>query len=200
MRQPRLTREAIIEIKYGDGFEGLCDRFGDYYLAGYRLGGKTGILLSANSHKRNQTESYNVTATVSALGLSYSDNWEDDVRSFCQGRSVKLLGYDTLDNKTWKKTSGSTNDVRELIAWEAYDPKIDTETLRATAEDILIRSENLIERINDVLGKYGHRSGCHLTFTQCEQLIKEGIVVELLLEPLSGLRDVISWLANSDII
>lgn len=47
-RQPRLTPEAIIEIKYGDGYEGFCRRYGDYYLAGYRLGGDTGILLSAS--------------------------------------------------------------------------------------------------------------------------------------------------------
>jgi hypothetical protein len=51
-RQPRLTKEAIIEIKYGGGYEDLCERYGDYYLAGYRLGGDTGNLMSASGNLR----------------------------------------------------------------------------------------------------------------------------------------------------
>ena len=47
-REPRLTKEAIIEIKYGDGYQGFCERYGDYYLAGYRLGGDTGLMLSSS--------------------------------------------------------------------------------------------------------------------------------------------------------
>ena len=200
MRQPRLTKEAIIEIKYGDGYEGFCKKYGDYYLAGYRLGGNTGILLSASGHRREETESYNITATVTVVGLSYSDNWKDDVKAFCQGRNVKLLGYDTLDSMTWKKTSGRTDNIWEMMAWEAYDPAVDANTLRATADEILARSESLLERIGEVLEKHRHRNGDCLTFVQCEKLMKEGVVVELLLEPMSRLRDVVSWRIDTDII
>lgn len=32
--QPRLTTEAIKEIRYGGGYEALCQRNGDFYLVG----------------------------------------------------------------------------------------------------------------------------------------------------------------------
>lgn len=71
-REPRLTKEAIIEIKHGGGCKGLCKKNGDYYPAGYRLGGDTGILLSASGHRREQIDKYGVTATVTVLFVSAS--------------------------------------------------------------------------------------------------------------------------------
>ena len=200
LRQPRLTKEAIIEIKYGDGYQGLCEKYGDYYLAGYRLGGDTGILLSASGHRREQIDKYGVTATVTVLGFSKSKHWEKDFRTFSEGRQVKLFGYDTIDEKTWKEASASGDDVKEMMAWEAYDPKLDAKTLRGFADEIMTRSESLLERVGEVLAKHGYRNGQSLTFMQCEELVREGIVVELLLEPMSRLRDVIRWRLETNII
>jgi hypothetical protein len=61
-----LNKEAIIEIKYGEGFESLCKKYGDYYLAGYRIGGDTGILMSASGHTREQIDEYGITASLTS--------------------------------------------------------------------------------------------------------------------------------------
>jgi hypothetical protein len=74
------------------------------------------------------------------------------------------------------------------------------EDLQKTAEEISHNSENLIERVTDVLDKHGVRSGNFVTFEKCEELCKEGVVVELLLMPMARLRDVIKWQYHDDIV
>ncbi|CAN9469680.1 unnamed protein product [Alternaria alternata] len=199
-RQPRLNKEAIIEIKYGGGYEALCKKYGDYYLSGYRLGGDTGILISAAGHTRNQIDTYGITATVTVLMISASKHWDKDFRSFVAGRSTKLLGYDTIDGKTWKRSSAEGAEIKEMQAWGGYDPEVDNGSLRADADAILTRSENTLERILDILEKHGYRNSASLTFNQCEELVAEGVVVELLLQPLWRLRDVVQWRLEDNII
>jgi hypothetical protein len=195
-----LNKEAIIEIKYGGGYEALCEKYGDYYLSGYRLGGDTGILMSAAGHTREQTDSYGITATVTVLMISGSKHWEKDFKSFVAGRRTQLLGYDTIDGKTWKRSSAAGIDKAEMQAWGGYDPNVGNDSLRADADAILTRSENTLERILHILKKHGYSNGASLTFSQCEELVTEGIVVELLLEPLWRLRDVVQWRLEDNII
>ncbi|KAL9115745.1 MAG: hypothetical protein Q9227_000113 [Pyrenula ochraceoflavens] len=198
--QPRLTREAIREIKYGDGYEGLCQRYGDYYLAGYRLGGDTAILMSASQHARTEIDKYGITATVTVLFVSGSKHWEKEFMSFGWGRQVQLIGYDTLDNKTWRNVGAAGEDIREIAAFGSESPTSDADSIRADTDAIMTRSENLLERVGDVLEKHGYCNGESLTFVQCEDLLREGIVVELLLQPISRLRDVIQWRNEKDVI
>lgn len=199
-RQPRLTKEAIIEIKYRGGFEGLCEKYGDYYLAGYRLGGDTGILMSASGHSREQIDKYGITATVKILLVSGSKHWEKEFRTFTSGRQAQLIGYDTLDDKTWKRFSAAGDYVKEMKVWACSEPAIDANSLLADIDAIMTRSENLLERVSTTLERHGYRNGESLTFVQCEELVAQGIVVELLLEPMSRLRDVIQWRMETNII
>ncbi|KAF3016785.1 hypothetical protein E8E14_008566 [Neopestalotiopsis sp. 37M] len=200
-RQPRLTKEAIIEIKYGGGYEGFCERYGDYYLAGYRLGGDTGILMSASGHSREQKEKIGVTVKVTVLFISASKRWEKDFRKFSAGRQVRLLGYDTLDDMNWKRLSAAGDDEKEMKAWAGDSIASESaDTIRADVNAIMTRSENLMERIYEVLDRHGYRDGQSLTFVQCEELLAEGIVVELLLEPMWRLRDVMQWRNEKNII
>lgn len=160
--------------------------------------------MSASGHTREQIDSYGIKATVTVLFVSASKTWTKDFRTFTQGRQCKLLGYDTIDSMTWKRASASGEDVvglaKEAIAWEAYNPAKDGGTLRADADEIMTRSDNMLERVCGVLEKHGYRNGESLTFVQCEELVKEGIVVELLLEPMSRLRDVVRWRLETNII
>ncbi|KAJ5150901.1 uncharacterized protein N7482_010153 [Penicillium canariense] len=198
--QPRLTLEAIKEIKYGGGFEGLCQRYGDYYLAGYRLGGDTGILMSASGQSRTEIEKYGITATVTVLLISASEHWEKEFQSFRSGRQVRLLGYDTLDNKHWQNFSAAGDDIKEVDAWACGGSAVDSNSLLADTNAIMTRSENILERVSEVLERHGYRNGESLTYVQCEELVQEGIVVELLLQPMSRLRDVILWRNERNII
>jgi hypothetical protein len=87
-----------------------------------------------------------------------------------------------------------------MQVWGGYDPKVDSDSLRADTEAILIRSENTLERILDILEKHGYSNGASLTFNQCEELVTQGFVVELLLEPMWRHRDVVQWRLEDNII
>lgn len=130
---------------------------------------------------------------MTVLFVSASKHWEKDFRTFSAGRQVRLLGYDTLSDKTWKRVSAAGDDVKEMRVEDA-------DTLRADTDAIMMRSENLQERIREVLERHGYRNGESLTFVQCEELLAEGIVIELLLEPMSRLRDVVRWRMETNII
>lgn len=58
----------------------------------------------------------------------------------------------------------------------------------------------LMERVAKVLEKHGVRNGSFVTFEKCEELCAEGVVVELLLLPMVGIRDVIYWQYYDNIV
>ena len=74
------------------------------------------------------------------------------------------------------------------------------QTIRGAADEIMTRSENMLERVGAVLERHRYRNGDSLTFVQCEELVKEDIIIELLLEPMSRLRDVIEWRLQTNIV
>ena len=156
--------------------------------------------MSASGHSREKIDKIGITVKVTFLFISASKSWHKEFRTFSAGRQVKLLGYDTLDDKTWKRASAAGDDVKEMMAWANNDPAIDADSLRADTDAIMARSENLLERVYGVLERHGYRNGESLTFVQCEELLAEGIVVELLLEPMWRLRDVIRWRMETNII
>lgn len=54
-------------IKYGGGYPAFCHRYGDYYLAGYRIGGETGILISTSSFPSKKVETFEIKVTLEVL-------------------------------------------------------------------------------------------------------------------------------------
>ncbi|KAJ4367265.1 hypothetical protein N0V83_006846 [Neocucurbitaria cava] len=197
---PRLTSEAIREIKYGGGFDRFRERYGDYYVAGYRLGADTGLLLSSSTSSRKQVDKYSIKAEVEVLFFSASKTWEKDFEKFRCGRSLKLVGYDTLEGRNWKNAGAAGDAEREMNNWLQGRPTADEGSLRADAEAIIQRSHSLIDRVGEVLHTHNVRNGGYLTFDQCEDLVEAGVVVELLLLPMERLRDVFRWRLDDNII
>lgn len=185
--QPRLTNKAIRMIKHDGGVEALETEYGDYYVAGYRLGGDTAMLISSSSHSTRDKEVYGVTLSAEVLFFEASTHWEKDLNTFTSGSSLKLLGYDTLDNKTWNEasTGSSQNSCAAL-----YDAN----------KQIGLRTQCLGERLSDILDGMGLVNGQQLTIAQCDELAKRGVVVELVLLPIRTVRHVMEWMIQDNII
>jgi hypothetical protein len=198
--EPWLVNDAIFELRHGDGFEGFCKRYGDYYLAGYRLGADTGMLLSSSASSHKKVDNFSITAKAKVLGIGPSITWEKSFQQFREDRLIKLLGYDTLEGRNWKNADSGGDADRELDNWLQGKPRFDAGTLKADAEAIIQRSESLIERVNGVLEIHKVKNGGFLTFKQCEALCEAGVVVELLLLPMARLRDVLKWQYHDDIV
>jgi hypothetical protein len=57
---PKLTDQAIIVVKYQGGINTFEERYGDYYVAGYRLGGDTGVLFGTSKSTTFKDEALSV--------------------------------------------------------------------------------------------------------------------------------------------
>ena len=156
--------------------------------------------LKSSRSFQEEVDTYGVTATVEVLFAECSETWTKDFETFRSGRSLKLLGFDTLDGKNWKNASAAEDDVKMLESWLEGIPTTNADPLRSNAEEIIIRSQCLKERVGEVLEAHGYSDGDALSFDQCENLVKAGVVVELLLLPLSRLRDVARWGTERNII
>lgn len=183
-RNPRLSHEAMAMLKYGGGYRAFIDKYGDYFVWGYRLGGDTGLMLSSSSFSNKKVESYGIKATVEVLFVEVSKTWTKDFHSFEAGKSMKLLGYDTLSDQNWNVTTEESGMA----------------ALSGQAEEVILESQNILERVLKILETQGMADGDELSHEQCEFLTGNGVAVELVLLPMSSMRDVARWTTEHDVI
>lgn len=169
-----MTADAIKVLKYGGGYPSFCQLYGDYYLTGYRIGGETGILISASSFSSKKVETFGIKVTLEILFFEASKTWTQEFHEFNSGRSLKMLGYDTLEGKNWNSSiSGSGVDI-----------------FRSEILSLVSRSQSILNRVEAALDGLEMFDGTELTNEQCDRLAAAGLVVELLLQPMQSLRDV----------
>lgn len=171
-------------IKYGDGYPAFCHRYGDYYLAGYRVGGETGILISASSFSSKKVETFGIKVTLEVLIFEASKTWTKDFHEFNSGSSLKLLGYDTLEGVNWNSSVTGAG----------------VDSLKLQTLSLVSRSQSILNRVEAALDGLEMSDRGQLTNEQCDRLIEAGLVVELLLQPMHSLRDVKRWTIEKDII
>ena len=185
-RQPQLTTEAIILLKYGGGLPAFQAKYGDYFLANYRLGGDTGLMLSGSNASKKELEKFGLTVKVEVLLIEKSTRHTSNVETNAAKGSLSLIGYDTLDKQNWHTLMGDKGQ-------EAFN-------LRAQASEIITRAQLLDLRVAQRLDGLGIQDGDRLGQDDCKNLIASGLVVELELLPMATLREVIEWVIEDDII
>ena len=151
-RNPRLSHEAMATLKYNGGYEAFTQTYGDYFVWGYRIGGDTGLMLSSASFSKKKVESYGITATVEVLFVEVSHTWTKDIRSFAAGKSMKLLGYDTLSDQTWNVTTAEDG----------------ISSLAEKAEEIILSSQSVLERTLDMLEAHKMEHGDEISHEKCD--------------------------------
>lgn len=186
-RQPLLTTKAIVTIKYEGGISAFHERYGDYYVAGYRLGGDTGLMLSGSNAARKELEQFGVTLKVKVLFVDKAETWTKNNITSSQASALSLSGYDTLENQHWTLSRG-------------HEDTTSAETVQKCAANVMSKSQTLESRIEDKLNDLNIVDGQVLSFEDCDDLTKSGLVVELVLLPVTSLRQVILWLQEDNII
>ena len=186
-RQPRLSAESIITLKYDGGLPAFKARYGDYYVAGYRLGGDTALMISGSSAAKKELEKFSITVKVEVLFFEASTTHSEYRASATASSSLRMVGYDTLEHRTWKAA-----DVEGKSAGAA--------SFRAQAAEVMVRSQSLDIRVMEKLNELGFQDEEHLSKEDCDELTKSGLVAELVLLPVSTLREVIEWVIEDDII
>lgn len=186
MEPPPITEEAKRIIKYGGGIEALVERFGDFYVGGYALGGDTGALVSASSYDSLFYKRVKIIIKVQILFIKIHRTIVDTTRlSQFASQSESFSGYDSLSNTFVLASSNSGSRPEKAIS---------------AAENIASFAHNLEARVNEKMAQTGLYENKPLAQDICERLFASGLVAELLLFPVAQLRDVLIWRTNTNII
>lgn len=174
---PRLSSEAFdaIPSRYSPASQQarFFDQYGDYYVAALIIGGDNSIMMSASmSDKRTDTKvriQLNMKVLFWTVTLAEVETVTVDIESSSE---LSLVGFDTLDNilidyrpgaRPWKADKGA---VRELLEHKA-------------------KAKTLESRIRAKMETFGLKDGAQVSEQTCSQIIRSGLVAEILLCPIN---------------
>jgi len=183
---PKLTDQAIITIKYEGGLSAFEERYGDYYVAGYRLGGDTGVLFASSKSTSVKDEDVSVTVKVESFIADAEYRTNKHWRELSYSAQMDVIGYDTLTHQSVLKSSGEGKASPSEIVGEVCS--------------LLRMGRDLPWRVEREIKKYGLENSVPLSAGVCDQLTKGCLVVELILLPVRTWREVLVWSNNTDVI
>ena len=187
---PKLSMQALITLKHpierGNGLAEFQAQFGDYYIAGYRLGGETGVLLSQSSEDRRTVDIVALEAKVEVLCFEKTYRRDKRWTESSASSDFQVCGYDTLDHVKYSSSP-------------AYGPSTPEERERQT-KAFSARARTLEERVMHTMRALGVVESDSVGFEVCEKLCRSGLVMELILLPVTTLREVMLWATDDDII
>lgn len=179
---PQLSTEAI-EILKGGGLQAFQQAYGDYYVAGLQLGADSVVMVSTSEADKTTTERYAVTVRATVLVYS-AEHVEDKFFTYASATStVNLSAFDTLSSGRWKVVRQG-NDVEAMRVTAAYCANLATD---------------LPWRVEQKLKEIGIKPGTTVTRGDCMTMCRSGLIVEVVLLPVSTLREVQRHI-NSEII
>ncbi|KAE8250066.1 hypothetical protein A4X13_0g4961 [Tilletia indica] len=210
---PELTTEAQIELKYGDGLEGFEDRFGDYYLFGYNIGGDNTMMVSTNSQSMSLAERRTLSVKIESFFFDIEFTTHFDSAEASASASLRVTGYDSLlhtvidQSQSWAASATADFDRMQR----------DTAKMRNLGSTLPTRVEKKAEEVGLLLSPtavFGDRAvkinnspytpiaalERDVDESLCERLVKSGLVVEMVLIPVRSLRSVQYWITEDDII
>ncbi|KAF4459910.1 hypothetical protein FALBO_13326 [Fusarium albosuccineum] len=185
-RPPKLSQVALQTLKYNGGLVAFKKRWGDYYVAGYRIGGDSGVMMSIGSHRKNTSESVTISIKVKVLFFTIQDSWS---KSWSQAEAdlrVTLSCFSTVEGAF----------VQENV--QLGNPKLPG--ILQQARSIHQRAQGLTDTIQRKLDQIGVSNDKSVTIEQCAGLCKSGVVVELLLYPVENLRELQYWKTDTNVI
>ncbi|PTD06152.1 hypothetical protein FCULG_00012295 [Fusarium culmorum] len=185
-RPPKLSEGALQTLKYNGGLTAFKERWGDYYVAGYRVGGDAGVMMSLGSSSRTVSESITICIKVEILFFSFEDSWSKSWSSAESDLRVTLSCFSTVEQ-------AKIQEQRQM-----GDPKL--YSFIQEARGIHNRAQSLVDTIQWKLDQLGVSQDKHVTTEQCVGLCQSGVVVELLLFPVESLRELQYWKTDQNVI
>ncbi|CAF3506599.1 unnamed protein product [Fusarium graminearum] len=185
-RPPKLSEGALQTLKYNGGLTAFKERWGDYYVAGYRIGGDAGVMMSLGSSSKTVSESITICIKVEILFFSFEDSWSKSWSSAESDLRVTLSCFSTVEQ-------AKIQEQRQM-----GDPKL--YSFIQEARGIHNRAQGLVDTIQRKLDHLGISKDKHVTTEQCVGLCQSGVVVELLLFPVESLRELQYWKTDQNVI
>lgn len=187
VQRPRLSKDAIVILKHQGGLPAFKERFGDYYVAGYRLGGDTAVMVSENQNATRVVDTYSIDIKAKVLFMKFGKRIEKILQHASSGSSYRLYGFDTL----------------ELLRVPPGLPvTLESGLLDGLAENNRVMERKCIklaQRVTETVEALGLREGI-MDREELDDLLRSSVVVEVILLPMATLREVVAWSRSRDII
>lgn len=173
---PGFSEDALHILRTADDpRQAFSDKFGDYFVGGYMLGGANSTVVWATGASERSSEHLDVSFDVHLLFLSYSDSISRHQASFASAGTASLAAFDSVD--------------AYQTHVEAHDFQAYMNAIQASHQNRL-RGAALQERVRAKLKALNlGSSGAELPWERCGDLCASGLVLELLMLPWAGLRD-----------
>lgn len=166
--------------------EALTERFGDFYVGGYALGGDTGALASAASADSLFYKRLKIVLKIRVLFINVYKTLVDETQSFQFAfQSETFSGFDSLSNTYVSASAKQGSRPEDALA---------------AAGNLANLAQTLNDRVSEKIVQTGLHENEPLSKETCERVFKSGLVAEVLLFPVAQSRDVLVWRNNSDII
>ncbi|KAK3933941.1 hypothetical protein QBC46DRAFT_274799 [Diplogelasinospora grovesii] len=179
LQEPAFSDEAVDLLRSSnDGRaaqQAFRDKYGEYYVAAYILGGSNATLMGGMAASAASSRDLTGSFTVTAFWVSKTKTFEEHERNATATAAATMAGYDSLQGCDEKQ--------------EAKDPT-SYSNLMQFAGDNKGRGWRLAGRVEAKTAEMGLGAGGRscISWGKCDEICREGLVVELLLLPYSGLR------------
>jgi hypothetical protein len=178
--EPALSNVAHDVLSKG-GVPAFQSTYGDYYVAGFKLGAESGICMSFSENDRSESESWSITITVKFLFMSASHTWSDSRASTLQNISMELNGYDTLTGSNIRTSTPGPEGLQSL---------------RKDAAQLTARNTSIAGDVASRLQTLGMEDKGLLGMRDLPQVQASQLVVEVILLPWTGISEVALFLPS----
>lgn len=178
---PALSADARNLLRKQGGLEEFYNLFGDFYVCGYELGADAGATLSAATHSSKSVETLTLTVTVRVLFFEESLTISKTISEESQSYSMTFTGFNTIESTATSTTSQSLSLAEQT-------------RMQNTATAYLKTVGSIDEQVRTKLAHLGLKDGQELALSQCGEVCRSGLVVQLLLAPISRLNEFVSLL------
>lgn len=192
-RVPAFTDDALIKLKYNGGLAAFYEEYGDYYLAGYLLGGDTGLFMSLDGDIDVNDEIKTFEAKVKVVGLTKTHRDTFKTTRHSASMSFSFAAYDTLESLFVQ----THKDQSIIITTGAQTSRSE---LSSAVERMTTAAHTLDSRTQAKISTIGLSPGNPVSYSRCVELLKSGVVVELLLLPAKTIREVLEWTTDDNVI
>ncbi|KAH8597448.1 hypothetical protein B0O99DRAFT_592606 [Bisporella sp. PMI_857] len=152
------SNTALADLKIMGGFPRFRAIYGDFYVAGFNLGGDTSVLLSQSSDSKVTTEILAVTLKVHVLWFDKSKKWENVSQTVDAHASYSVTGFDTLSNSYVKLSSATRTNIRDV---------------REMCLNLSSLGENLQGRVEAKMQQLKLEEGILLSWADCERILRQ---------------------------
>jgi hypothetical protein len=155
----------------------FTNKYGDYYVAGVRIGGDSAVMLSCGSQSIDRAEHLHAELEGHFLGLGVDDTIDKMSAASGSNYNFRLDSFDSLQAQVISLTASDATSYSKLKTVAAQSIKT-TLSLRSRVRDAAERAQCVLKEPVPAAGY--------------DTIFQAGLVVELVLLPYAALKDYVA--------